>query len=159
MSVMLLAGLLLTGPATLQSPGAASFEEQVYEGVRREVPVIDDQNIVLPVDPRHTPPSVTAEWLQGHWVSSPAQCYGGDFGLGIHPDGRFTDYWFSGHYRVESGRLIRVVEELTDAAEPGDRVGTRIEQEVATQGPNQIVLGSGAASERLYRCPANGMPG
>jgi len=73
-------------------------------------------------------------------------------------DGRFSDYWFSGRYRIEGNRMRHRVDELHMSAEPGDRVGDRFTRRVRLIGPNEIEMDAEPVAERLYRCPADGMP-
>jgi hypothetical protein len=136
----------------------SAFACEVYEQVRNEIPAVGEDEVELPVNPRHVPPRLSAEWLTGYWVSSKGQCYGGDFGLNYDEDGRFSDYWFSGRYRLRGNRIAHRVEKLTDSAEPGDKVGQRFTRRVRLAGPNEIMLSAGREWERLYRCPAGGMP-
>ena len=86
-----------------------------------------------------------------------AECYGGDFGVSFGADGTFSDYWFGRRYHIVGARLHQRVEELTHAAEPGDRVGQRFSRELQLIGPNEIVLGESGDAERLFRCPEGGL--
>jgi hypothetical protein len=113
--------------------------------------------ITLPVDPRHLPPRLTAEWLAGSWVIDQGHCYGSDFGVTYMADGRFSDYWFAGRYRIKGRRIWHRIDELTASAEPEDRVGQRFTRRVRLIGPNEIEMDPGPNSERFYRCPAGGM--
>lgn len=153
--------LIVMAAAQAQAPARApesDFAREVYENVRRDIPAVDEASVLLPVDLRHLPPRSTTDWLAGYWVVSKGECLGGDFGVSYGADGRFSDHWFSGRYEIVGGRLSQVVEELTDAAEPGDRVGARFTRELRLIGPNEIVLGQGSDEERLFRCPEGGMP-
>ena len=153
---VLIASLIL--PQGAPASGESDFAREVYDNLRRQIPPTPSaEAIVLPVDPRHAEPSRTAAWLAGWWATTKAQCYGGDFGLSFTADGRFTDYWFSGRFRIRGERLHQRVEELTDAAEPGDRVGQRFSRKLRLLGPNELLLGDNSHTERFFRCPEGGL--
>jgi hypothetical protein len=154
--------LLLSVLALQQSvpadPRDSDFAREIYDNIRKQLPSAPDESAIrLPVDPRHMPPRATAEWLAGYWVVSKGECYGGDFGMSFSADGSFSDYWFSGTFKVKAGTLHQRIKELTDSAEPGDRVGQRFSRQLKLVGPNELILGAGREAERFYRCPEGGM--